>query len=100
LLESIIAEIDVEISRLQQAKELLSGVTQQPQPGRTAKVVSSVVPENPRTKRRTMSAEAKKRIAEAQHKRWAEAKKTRPAGTKGAAAPPAKARKKPAKSGK
>ena len=52
----IITELDNEITRLTQARTLLLGTNAAP-------------------KRRTMSAEARKRIADAQRKRWAKAKR-------------------------
>jgi hypothetical protein len=58
----IIAELDIEIARLREVRALLSG---------SADGIKSKAP----TKRRTLSAEARKRIAEAQKKRWAKAKK-------------------------
>ena len=58
----LISEIDSEISRLQQVRALLAG-------GRSA-----VRTKRPET-RRTLSAEARARIAAAQRKRWAKQKK-------------------------
>ena len=57
----IVAELDKEIARLQQARALLAGN------------VNEIKPAN--TKRRILSAEARKKIAEAQKKRWAQVKK-------------------------
>jgi hypothetical protein len=54
----ILASIDAEITRLQQARALLSGTT-------------TATPSKPKRK---MSAEARKRIADAQKKRWAKQK--------------------------
>jgi len=73
--ESIVKEIDAEIARLEQAKQLLSGfVTPKRGAGRpranAASVQSSAKP-----KRRTMSAAGRARIAAAQKARWANAKK-------------------------
>lgn len=59
----LIASIDSEIVRLQQARTLLAGSDgQTPRTGRKGK-------------RRTMSAEARARIAAAQRKRWAAQKR-------------------------
>jgi hypothetical protein len=59
----ILAEIDSEIRRLEEAKALLAGTS-------TTKAV------RPGTrKKRTLSTEARARIAEAQRKRWAKQKK-------------------------
>jgi hypothetical protein len=77
--EEILAGIDQEIARLQHARNLLAG--DQPRRGRprgstskkTAKAAKTVKP-TPRKKRK-LSAEGRKRIAEAMRKRWAERKK-------------------------
>lgn len=57
----IIAQIDGEIARLTQARALLSGI------GYTTKAKAPAVGK----KRRTLSAKARKAIADAQRKRWA-----------------------------
>lgn len=59
---AVLASIDVEIARLRQARAILTG--------------DSSKPANPRKVivRRTLGAEARKRIADAQKKRWAAAK--------------------------
>jgi hypothetical protein len=70
----IISEIDAQISKLQQARALLTGTEVRTGPGRpkgsgnAAKVVA------PKKKRR-LSAEGRKRIADAMKKRWAERRK-------------------------
>jgi len=79
-LDKILSEIDLEISRLQQAKQLLSEDSGAPAkvkrgPGRppassTLLKTASVTP-----RRRTMSAAGRARIAAAQKARWAKAKK-------------------------
>ncbi|MGA3033952.1 MAG: hypothetical protein ABSD70_11750 [Terracidiphilus sp.] len=68
-IENILAQIDSEIARLQQARTLLAniGVTAT-KAGRGAK--KPAVKAKP-AKRRRISAEGRKRIAEAQRKRWA-----------------------------
>jgi hypothetical protein len=71
--QEILSTLDEEIARLQQARALLAG-TNSPRrrgrpPGSTNKVKSA------RTKKRTISAEARKRIAEAQRARRAKQKK-------------------------
>lgn len=81
-LNRIIAEIDSQIAKLQQAKSLLTGTTAAHSgPGRprgsrnnavaakAAKVVA------PKRKKRRLSAEGRKRIADAMKKRWAEKRK-------------------------
>ena len=55
---SILATIDAEISRLQQARALLAGLGET-KPNKVFK------------KRRSLSAKARKAIADAQRKRWA-----------------------------
>lgn len=66
--ESILAEIDAEIARLKQVRSLLAGT------GRvTAKVngLNSGHAVPGRHKRRNLSPAARKRIADAQRRRWA-----------------------------
>jgi hypothetical protein len=79
--EEILAGIDQEIARLQNARNLLAG--DQPRRGRprgstsakkAAKPVKAAKPAAGRKKRK-LSAEGRKRIAEAMRKRWAERKK-------------------------
>jgi hypothetical protein len=68
--QKVVAEIDAEISRLQQVKALLTGTstTENRNAGRSSVAGSS-------GKKRTLSAEARERIAAAQRTRWAKAKK-------------------------
>jgi hypothetical protein len=66
----IIAEIDAEISRLQQAKALLSGTTLKRSPGR-----ASAAPASTTAVKRVLSPKARARIAAAQKKRWAKVRK-------------------------
>jgi hypothetical protein len=67
--EEILAGIDQEIARLQHARDLLAG--DQPRRGRPRGSKSK-----PGRKKRKLSAEGRKRIADAMRKRWAERKKT------------------------
>jgi hypothetical protein len=67
-IESILAEIDAEISRLTQVRSLLAG-SQAIRPSGAARKTSKAP--GTRRKKRVLSAEARKRIAEAQRKRWA-----------------------------
>ena len=67
-IESIVAEIDAEIARLNQVRSLLAGT----------RTISTSVPKNKSSKasaktkkKRVLSADARKRIADAQRKRWA-----------------------------
>ena len=64
----ILKEIDAEIARLQRARELLAGDS-------LAKRSSMKTPSAaPVRKKRKLSAEARRRIAEAQRRRWAKIK--------------------------
>ena len=66
-LAKILAEIDQEIARLQQAKSLLTGSTPVKKRGRAAAAAET----NTTSKRkRNLSPEGRKRIAEAVKKRW------------------------------
>jgi hypothetical protein len=77
--EEILAGIDQEIARLQHARSLLAG--DQPRRGRprgstSKKAAKAVKAEKPTArKKRKLSAEGRKRIADAMRKRWAERKK-------------------------
>ena len=69
-IESIIAQIDEEIAKLQQIRSLLATT------GVAAKTVTAPKAKKAPVKvkgkkRRTLSPEARKRIADAQRKRWA-----------------------------
>ncbi len=71
-LSKILAEIDLEISRLEQARTLLAGESA-PAVKKTRKAKSAVVTEEAPTKRkkkRNLSPEGRKRIAEAVRRRW------------------------------
>lgn len=68
--KGIIVEIDAEIARLQQARALLSGGTVKAKPGRPKGIANK-----PQGRRRVLSAEARKRIGDAQKRRWAERRK-------------------------
>jgi hypothetical protein len=67
-INDILSEIDSEIARLSQVRELLTGS-------------KSGAPPVPR-KRRTLSAAARKRIGDAQRRRWAAQKKAGAAKSK------------------
>jgi hypothetical protein len=69
--EAIIEAIDLEISRLQSVKSLLSDTpTPKRNVGRPAKSVTGIVVVASKKPRRTLSPEARKRIADAQRLRW------------------------------
>jgi hypothetical protein len=72
-IQNIVVEIDAEISKLQQVRALLVGIstTEILKPGRPANASSAG---KSRT-RRTLSAAARERIAAAQRARWAKSKK-------------------------
>ncbi|MDE3163372.1 MAG: hypothetical protein KGL64_08940 [Acidobacteriota bacterium] len=99
-LETILAEIDAEIARLQSAKALLSSVAIPTirKRGGLAKMKSEMLTPAKSPKRRTMSAEARERIRQAQLKRWAATKKVAKPNLNATAAPLPKAKKKTAKS--
>jgi len=91
----ILATIDHEIAQLQQARALLSGVAApvaKRKPGRPRKTDAAVTPaaKPARKKKRKLSPEGRKRIAEAVKKRWAAQKAKKAAPKKAAAAKPAK----------
>jgi hypothetical protein len=65
--DDIIAQLDAEISRLQQAKALLNGTT--------AKRSSASDGASKPAAKRVLSPEARAKIAAAQKKRWAKARK-------------------------
>jgi hypothetical protein len=68
VIESILAQLDAEIAKLMQARALLAGT------GKVAAKLTAQKAQNVGTKPRkkhVLSAEARKRIADAQRKRWA-----------------------------
>jgi hypothetical protein len=67
-IESILAEIDAEIARLSQVRSLLAGSRSTSSSSSASK---STKGPSKRRKKRVLSADARKRIAEAQRKRWA-----------------------------
>lgn len=77
--EEILAGIDQEIARLQQARNLLAGDL--PRRGRpkgstsAKKATKTASAAKPGRRKRRLSAEGRKRIADAMRKRWAERKK-------------------------
>lgn len=73
----IIAEIDTQISKLQQARALLADApVTKPGPGRPKKSTTAAVKPAAGTRaKRNLSPDARKRIAEAQKRRWAERRK-------------------------
>jgi hypothetical protein len=77
----IIAEIDAQISKLQQARALLAGTTTsagrtgrgRPKGSKNGAAASTTKP-----RKRKLSPEGRKRIADAMKKRWAERRKQNP----------------------
>jgi hypothetical protein len=75
--ESLLNEIDAEISRLHQAKALLSGTNGHRSPGRQAKVptpAKTATPVKASSAKRVLSPKARKAIGDAQRARWAKVK--------------------------
>lgn len=72
----LVSEIDSEIARLQQARALLSGEKTTRGPGRP-KAAQKAAPAagTGKKRKRRLSAEGRKRIADAMRKRWAERKR-------------------------
>ncbi len=68
----ILAQIDREIAQLQQARALLSGSAQ---PARRYASAASPAGKKAAKKKRNLTPEGRKRIAEAVKRRWAEQKK-------------------------
>jgi hypothetical protein len=75
----LIQEIDSEISRLQQARALLIGEPTKRGPGRPKATAghktATAAASKPAKRKRRLSPEGRKRIADAMRKRWAERKK-------------------------
>jgi hypothetical protein len=67
--QDILSAIDAELARLQSARSLLAGTTSTKRRGRARTSTLAIAP-----KKRTMSAAGRKKIAEAQRKRWAKQK--------------------------
>jgi hypothetical protein len=80
----IIAEIDAQIQKLQQARAVLSGISTAPDAksgrgrpkGSKNSAVASVASAPTATRKRKLSPEGRKRIADAMKRRWAERRKT------------------------
>lgn len=76
----IIAEIDAQIEKLQQARNLIQGsngdapAVDKPRRGRPRKDAAQAAPTTTKKSagKRSLSPEARKRIADAQKRRWAE----------------------------
>ena len=70
-IKQIIAELDIEIARLEQAKNILAGATVKRGPGRPKLSTDTGI-----KKKRKMSAGGRARIVAAVKARWAKAEKT------------------------
>ena len=70
----IIAEIDAQILKLQQARTLLAGAAQPVRSGRPGRPKGSTKV-SAGTRKRKLTPEGRKRIADAMKKRWAERRK-------------------------
>jgi hypothetical protein len=74
-LKNILAQIDAEIARLQQARALLGGTgVQKARRGRPRLSEAVSLPPKPAKKKRNLSPEGRARIAEAVKRRWAKQK--------------------------
>jgi hypothetical protein len=71
----IIAEIDAQISKLQQARALLAGTEAKVRTGRGRPKGSKNIVVVAAPRKRKLSPEGRKRIADAMKKRWAERRK-------------------------
>jgi len=74
----ILASIDREIAQLTQARSLLSGlsaVAPKNKPGSVGSATAGKAAKPAKARKRVLSAEGRKRIAEAQKKRWAAQRK-------------------------
>jgi hypothetical protein len=68
-IDSVIAQIDAEIARLNQVRSLLSSAGKSTAAARNGRAKKS--PARSTRRKRVLSPEARKRIADAQRKRWA-----------------------------
>ena len=73
----IVRQIDSEIAKLKEARDLLQGGAVKRSPGRPAKKAASVPSASVKAgkAKRKLSPEARQRIAEAQKRRWAATRK-------------------------
>ena len=71
----IIADIETEISKLQQARALLAGTTVSAARAGRPKGSKNVATASKTPRKRKLSPEGRKRIADAMKKRWAERRK-------------------------
>jgi hypothetical protein len=80
-LSDIVAAIDAEIARLQQAKTVLTGAGVPGRRGRKPKALAAALqlaaPAGKTKRKRRLSAEGRKKIQEAMKRRWAEHRKNK-----------------------
>lgn len=80
-MEGVIAEIDAQIAKLEQARTLLAGTSVAPKkrgrPAGSSAKGSAIAKNTSPKKKRKMSAEGRARIAAAQKARWAKLKRTK-----------------------
>jgi hypothetical protein len=88
-ISKIIEQIDAQISNLEAAKALLTGAATKNGPGRPKKSASVSIPAEPKSAKRTMSAEGKAKIAAAQQARWAKVRRAAKKAAKAAVEPAA-----------
>jgi hypothetical protein len=72
-MENLLATIDAEIARLQQARVLIVGTG----PTKVSRKGATTARSKSTGQKRTLSPEARKRIADAQRRRWAAHKKAK-----------------------
>lgn len=63
--ENILLMLDEDLKRLQQVRSLLAST------GKISNAITKSLPSPPKRRKRALSAESRRRIAEAQRKRWA-----------------------------
>ncbi len=77
----IVAQIDAQIAKLQQARTLLAGTKTvttgrgRPKGSKNVKIVAAATAPSKKAAKRKLSPEGRKRIADAMKKRWAERRK-------------------------
>lgn len=81
-ISEILASIDREIAHLKQARALLTGDTAAPGKKAAGSRKAAAAKEAKRAKKRVLTPEGRRRIAEAQKQRWAAQKKAAAAGQK------------------
>ncbi|HEV2135729.1 MAG TPA: hypothetical protein VGR47_15945 [Terracidiphilus sp.] len=70
-IDSVIAQIDAEIARLHEVRSLLAGTGKASAPAHNGRAKKASARTGTTRRKRVLSPEARKRIADAQRKRWA-----------------------------